>query len=141
MRWNILRAVFTLINSKKKISFISQIYDRDGRGCWYCTVELLPLDQIVKTGGDIPDNYPTIEHVIPRVIGGGDKLANLRVSCPECNNAKGYQLPEELMTDMSVKQLLGMLRTMTGKNMKLLVEIKSLKNTNKVLRAQLKEAK
>lgn len=128
-----------MISSKKKISYISQIYDRDGTDCWYCDTELLPLEKITKTAGDIPDNYPTIEHVIPRVIGGGDKLANLRVSCPECNNAKGYQLPEELMQEMSVKQLLGMLRTMTGKNMRLLVEIKSLRNTNKVLRAQLKD--
>ncbi len=130
-----------MISSKKKISFISQIYDRDGTQCWYCEIELLALEHITKNAREIPENYPTIEHVIPRVIGGGDKLTNLRVSCPECNNAKGYQLPDEVMHEMSVKQLVGILRTMTGKNMRLLVEIKSLKNTNKKLREQLRESK
>jgi len=128
-----------VISSKKKISVISQIYERDGRDCFYCETELLPLEGIVKTAGDIPSNYPTIEHIIPRVIGGGDALSNLRVSCPECNNAKGYQLPEELMSSMSSKQLRGLLRTMTGKNMRLLVEIKSLKVNNQKFRQELKD--
>jgi 5-methylcytosine-specific restriction endonuclease McrA len=37
----------------------------------------------------------TIEHVTPLAHGGGWRLENLRVSCFDCNNARGVQPFEE----------------------------------------------
>ena len=125
-----------MISVKKKLSLISQIYDRDGTKCWYCQKQLLELEQIEKSGTGIPDDYPTIEHVIPAVIGGGDALANLRASCAPCNNAKDYELPLEMIEGMDLKEIRGLLRTMVGKNMALVVENKTLKSSIKATNAR-----
>lgn len=131
-----------MISSKKKLSFVSRIYERDGCNCWYCGCKLLALEEIQKLpNGEVPPNYPTLDHVIPRLVGGGDSLDNLRAACPECNNAKGYELPYEQYADKSHKQLLGLLRTSFGKNVRLMAEIKALKNLNRQLLKEQKQGK
>lgn len=55
---------------------------RDKSICQYCRTKLTP-SQI------------TIDHVIPRVKGGGTTFLNCVVSCHACNNKKADKTPEE----------------------------------------------
>jgi HNH endonuclease len=56
-----------------------EVFKRDGFTCQYC-------------GGRTPDAVLEIDHVIPRVQGGGDELANLVTACWECNRGKAARL-------------------------------------------------
>ena len=50
-----------------------KVLARDGRVCQYCGAE--------------ESNY--VDHVVPKVAGGGDELDNLLTSCRDCNLRKG----------------------------------------------------
>lgn len=39
-----------------------------------------------------PDDEPTIEHVIPRALGGTDAEGNLAMACRACNTTRGHDL-------------------------------------------------
>lgn len=39
-----------------------------------------------------PEDQPTIEHVIPRALGGTNDEANLAMACADCNNKRGHDL-------------------------------------------------
>ncbi|HID96025.1 MAG TPA: HNH endonuclease [Candidatus Latescibacteria bacterium] len=56
------------------------IFKRDGRRCQYCGTSQGPM---------------TIDHVIPRRLGGEDTWENLVCACIRCNNKKGDRPPEE----------------------------------------------
>lgn len=56
------------------------IYLRDNHTCRYCG----------KTGGSL-----TIDHIVPRSRGGGDRWENMAVCCSRCNNRKGNKTLEE----------------------------------------------
>lgn len=53
---------------------------RDGFTCQYCGRQAEPL---------------TIDHVVPRVSGGGHTWENLVCSCIRCNNTKGDRTPTQ----------------------------------------------
>ena len=51
----------------------TKIFDRDGRVCVYCgSCENLSVD-----------------HILPKSLGGGDEEENLVTSCSRCNSMKG----------------------------------------------------
>lgn len=37
----------------------------------------------------------TVDHIIPRALGGPDELWNKTLACPPCNHAKGHQTYEQ----------------------------------------------
>jgi len=45
--------------------------------------------------------WPVSDHVMPRVRGGGDELANRANACRRCNSVKGSKLLSELSPDWS----------------------------------------
>lgn len=53
--------------------------DRDGWHCFYC-------------GKELTESTATLEHVIPVALGGSQRLANLRLSCMNCNVRKGHEV-------------------------------------------------
>lgn len=57
-----------------------RIVMRDGAGCWYCK-------QAMRPG--------TLDHVVPRSLGGSDHMTNLRASCLLCNELKANLRPED----------------------------------------------
>lgn len=59
----------------------TNIFRRDNYTCQYCGARNVPM---------------TIDHVIPKVRGGGDTWTNLVTACVACNNRKGNHLPEEI---------------------------------------------
>lgn len=58
----------------------ANILRRDGHTCQYCGARNVPL---------------TIDHVIPKVLGGQDTWNNLVSACVSCNNRKGDRTPEQ----------------------------------------------
>ena len=63
----------------------SYVFHRDGRKCAYC-------------GSSRKERYE-LDHIIPKSLGGTDRVSNLLVACRECNAAKGNRLVSEFLTD------------------------------------------
>lgn len=51
------------------------IYARDAHACVYC-------------GATAADSILTLDHVMPRVLGGGNESGNLVTACLHCNSAR-----------------------------------------------------
>lgn len=56
------------------------IIKRDHHKCQYCGKNHLPL---------------TVDHVIPKQLGGDDSWTNLVCACIKCNNKKGNRTPDQ----------------------------------------------
>lgn len=59
-----------------------EVLRRDGHRCRYCRREDLPL---------------TVDHVIPRSLGGSDGPENLVAACRDCNLGKAASSPDETL--------------------------------------------
>jgi 5-methylcytosine-specific restriction enzyme A len=46
---------------------------------------------------DGKETMMTIDHIIPKSKGGGNKISNLQTMCYDCNFAKGNTIPEEIV--------------------------------------------
>lgn len=62
------------------------IYERDGGVCQLCS-EPVDFDAHVMSA-----DAPTLDHVLPRSLGGGDEPENLRLACRACNVTRGNRL-------------------------------------------------
>jgi len=69
------------INQWMAILNKNNIFKRDNYTCQYCGARNVPL---------------TIDHVVPRVKGGGDTWNNLVTACHQCNNRKGHKPLKEV---------------------------------------------
>jgi len=56
----------------------ARIYKRDNHSCMYCG------DSIYDT----PDMVLTLDHVVPKELGGGNEHTNLVTACKSCNCSK-----------------------------------------------------
>lgn len=56
------------------------LLEKWGRKCAYCGAENVPLE---------------IEHIIPKIRGGSNRLSNLAIACTPCNQKKNSQTAEE----------------------------------------------
>jgi 5-methylcytosine-specific restriction endonuclease McrA len=66
------------------------IYERDGYKCYRC-------GRIVKAGAKRRrKGFPlaTLDHYIPKKIGGTNHACNLKTCCDKCNNSKGSKVPK-----------------------------------------------
>lgn len=71
-----------------------EILRRDGHTCRYC-------------GAQAPDVPLTVDHVIPRALGGSDEPSNLVTACRDCNFGKGSTSPDEhIVADVDAASLL-----------------------------------
>ena len=59
------------------------IYEAAGWACSLCKCPTRPDED-----SNHP-RYPTLDHVQPRSLGGGDELENLRLACRQCNTLRG----------------------------------------------------
>jgi len=66
----------------------ANIFRRDNHTCQYCEATNVPL---------------TIDHIIPKVLGGKDTWENLVTACICCNNKKGDRLLES--TGLALKSM------------------------------------
>ncbi|MDH3583484.1 MAG: HNH endonuclease, partial [Phycisphaerae bacterium] len=58
------------------------IYARDGNRCQYC-------------GDRLPTSELTLDHVVPRRLGGDNSWENLVCACVPCNSKKGGRTPTQ----------------------------------------------
>jgi len=63
-----------------------EIYERDGWICYLCES---PVD---REGGPNGPLAPSLDHVFPRSLGGGDTPSNLKTACRACNSRKGIKV-------------------------------------------------
>ena len=73
------------LNSYKRVPYKGimlsrkNIIRRDGHRCQYCG----------STAGQL-----TVDHIVPKALGGKDSWENLITACLPCNNKKGNRTPE-----------------------------------------------
>ncbi len=58
------------------------VYVRDGYRCQYCLIAFAPREL-------------TMDHVVPRALGGRTTWANIVTACVHCNRRKGGRTPEQ----------------------------------------------
>ncbi len=59
---------------------------RHGADCHWCG-----RPTVRATGPRMEPNSRTLEHLIPRAMGGLDTIANTRIACAECNFKRGVE--------------------------------------------------
>ncbi len=69
----------------------------DGKKCPTCQT-VMSYYRGTKFGHEIPD-AATIEHVIPKCLGGSNENKNLTVRCNLCNRASGHSMNEWLQAN------------------------------------------
>ena len=80
------------------------IYERDGWACQICGVELLRKYLHTKAGVD--PRSPTIDHIIPVVLGPlspGHVPSNVQAACFDCNSRKGSLMPDSFAARLANK--------------------------------------
>lgn len=71
-----------------------EVLRRDDHTCRYC-------------GASAPDVPLTVDHVIPRALGGSDDATNLATACRDCNSGKAATSPDEhVVADVDATALL-----------------------------------
>lgn len=66
-----------------------EVLRRDNHACRYC-------------GGMAPDVKLTVDHVMPKALGGSDDPSNLVAACRDCNYGKASTMPDDpLVADVS----------------------------------------
>jgi len=68
---------------------VIKIAHRDGVGCLYCNSKLIHL--------------LTVDHIVPRALGGSDKLNNLSFACRQCNSSKSNMLLTDFIKKYDIK--------------------------------------
>lgn len=68
---------------RKKL--FENVFSRDGGHCVYCGVRTRRLQKGVSRAPDLA----TLDHVVPRSMGGPLTADNLVLACQACNNARG----------------------------------------------------
>lgn len=65
------------------------LIERDGQDCWLCG-DLVDVD--LPSGPRGCDDGPSVDHVIPRSLGGPDDIDNLRLAHWGCNRNRGNRM-------------------------------------------------
>ena len=74
------------------------IYERDNCQCAYCNCKVIPG----KSSTEGKEALATLDHIIPRSVGGNNKSDNLVTACVSCNSSrKDTPLFEYLKGDVS----------------------------------------
>jgi 5-methylcytosine-specific restriction endonuclease McrA len=73
------------------------LVERDGDQCWICGRTLV-LYQNAGPGRALPEDYATLDHVVPASLGGHATLENLRLACPKCNRDRGATPADQVRT-------------------------------------------
>ena len=73
------------MKTAQRIKLFDDIYARDGGRCVYCGVEARRLRRGVRRAPDIA----TLDHVVPKSLGGPLTRENLVLACQACNNERG----------------------------------------------------
>lgn len=78
---------------QNRVQIRQQLADRDGYKCHYCRCSLTRA----KGGKPLSGRNKTIDHKIPKCLGGTDDLENLVLACYTCNIERGHTPYEEFL--------------------------------------------
>lgn len=70
--------------TKNRNRRVTALIERDGPECVYC--------------GSTPINYE-VDHFFPRSKGGPDRMNNLVLACPPCNQLKRDKMPQDFLAE------------------------------------------
>jgi 5-methylcytosine-specific restriction endonuclease McrA len=74
------------LSPKQRTRFRAALLEMHGPNCWLCNKR-------------IRNETPTLDHVVPRALGGRNVLENLRLAHERCNMKRGSaKVPELLLT-------------------------------------------
>lgn len=79
------------MKAQQRIKLFETIFARDGGACVYCGV---PTHRLQKGLSRSP-HLATLDHVLPRSMGGPLSQANLVLACQACNNERGIMDAQE----------------------------------------------
>jgi 5-methylcytosine-specific restriction endonuclease McrA len=68
--------LYNRIGSTRRKRLIKFLKERDGLTCWICFKPFMP------------DKKATIDHIIPKCLGGTNDVRNLALAHPLCNNRR-----------------------------------------------------
>lgn len=77
---------------------VNRLLERDGNTCHYCGIEFVMLKR--SDNGQPHPRAPTLDHKVPKALGGDNSIDNMVLSCHHCNQMKGP------LTDTEYKALL-----------------------------------
>ena len=63
----------------------ARVRERDGDNCWLCGERISKNARGQRRG--------TLDHVIPRSLGGPNSIMNLKLAHKACNEARGHKPP------------------------------------------------
>jgi 5-methylcytosine-specific restriction endonuclease McrA len=73
------------MKAAQRIKLFEDIFTRDGGCCVYCGVATRRLQKGLSRAPDLA----TLDHVVPRSMGGPLNRDNLVLACQACNNQRG----------------------------------------------------
>lgn len=76
----------------RRDALIAYLVDRDGDKCGICRRK---VDITLKSGTKGSRKGPSVDHIIPRSLGGSDDLSNLRLAHWGCNQKRGNRMRSE----------------------------------------------
>ena len=76
-----------------RLSVRKRVWRRDNNRCWLCG---LGTDMNDRSWGTTGPKYPTVDHLVPRSLGGSDDVTNLRTAHALCNARRGSARGEQL---------------------------------------------
>lgn len=92
-------------------------YKSLGPNCGYCGIEMIPVkeafEKTLRSSGPfrayytkeqrrLPDDIPTVDHVVPRSKGGTSRMKNYVICCRRCNLEKGDKPHPGLPRDLKI---------------------------------------
>lgn len=78
--------------------WLALLIERFGPNCHYCGVDVTTLD--------MKENWPSRDHLTPKVREGDSHPDNIRLACAKCNNLKGAKTEEEFWAYLEKQGLL-----------------------------------
>lgn len=73
------------MKAPQRQKLLDAVYTRDGGRCVYCGIAVRRPGKGVKRASDLA----TLDHIIPRSVGGPLNQGNLALACQACNNERG----------------------------------------------------
>lgn len=78
------------MKAAQRTKLFEDIFARDGGRCVYCRVATRRLQKGLSRAPDLA----TLDHVVPRSLGGPLSRDNLVLACQACNNQRGVMEAE-----------------------------------------------
>jgi 5-methylcytosine-specific restriction endonuclease McrA len=79
------------MKAAQRLKLFETVFARDGGRCAYCGVETHRLQKGLSRSPALA----TLDHVVPRSLGGPLNPANLVLACQACNNQRGIMDAQE----------------------------------------------